>query len=432
MEYSASLNNSSSQWPDELQPKEPLPLSIFLLMPFLVGAVAVQAMPGFNYLVIGLGVICTVVFLLASIIEGFFVPTELKFLIAFACWATLGIFVAKIPEFVITVLRTLAQMVIMALVVSYYARNTRCVSWLFFAVLTGILIIAVSAVITGEFKMAEMEGEEARLAGIALNANAFAIAVTYGVAILLYYFKIARSKTLKLLMMGGVLTAVPFVIASGSRKGFLALAILVFFWFLFNYVKELRQRPSLAIVMFLFVMGFGFYMVHAMRDTVLMQRFTRLEGGTGAQGRLTLIKDGIDITISNPVLGVGLNNFRVHSSLGRPAHNNYVEVFADTGIPGGILYHIIYILILYRLYKISKYPLAPDQKNAVTIFKCLMLLQLFLDLGVVTYFLKIHWIFLAIIIGYSSYLKRNLETAGSQDYDIIEYDHLTLSHSPEE
>jgi O-antigen ligase len=435
VEYPTLLNDDTSSWPYDLQPKETLPLSIFLLMPFLVGVVAVSAIPGFNYLVIGLGAICAVVFLMASAMEGFFVPTELKYFMAFGCWGILGLFTARFPEAVVTGLRTLTQLVIMALIISYYARNMRCVSWLFFAVLIGVLIVSVSAVITGEFQMAEVEGEAARLAGLTLNANAFAITVVYGVTMLLYYFRMVRSKTLKLLIIGGILLSVRFVIASGSRTGFLGLAILVFFWFLFNYAKELGKRPFLVVVMLLGIVGFGCYTAYLMRDTVLTQRFLRLEAKRGTEGstgtRLFLVKEGINFTLSNPVLGVGLGNFRFRSVTDRYAHDNYVEFFADTGIPGGILYNMIYVLIFYRLYKISKFPLTPGQKNAVAIFKCLMMLQISLDFATVSYYTKINWIFLAIIIGYLSYLKRDLEAAYSQDYDAGEYSQITLSQSTE-
>jgi O-antigen ligase len=434
VEYPALLNNDSSPWPYEPQPKEVLPLSIFLLMPFVVGAITVTALPGFSYLVIGLGVICATVFLLASTMEGFFVPAELKYFMAFVCWAVLGLFVAKVPEFVVTGLKTLAQFIIMALFVSYYARNTRCVSWLFFSILIGTLIVAVAAVFTGEFQMAELEGEEARLAGIALNANAFAITVTYGVTMLLYYFRMVRSKILKLLIIGGILLAVRFIIASGSRQGFIGLVILVSSWFLLNYVKELRKRPSLVIVMLLGIVGLGYYTAYTMRETVLMQRFTRL--GTTAEGsanaRLLMVKEGIQMTTSYPVLGVGLGNFIVHSATGHYSHNNYVEIFSETGIPGGILYNMIYVLILYRLYKISKFPLTLGQKNTVTIFKCLMLLQLILDFATVSYYTKMNWIFLAIIIGYLSYLKRDFGAVYNQNYDTGEYNQVALSQNTEE
>ncbi len=419
MEDNISLNGYSSPWPYEPQPKESLPLSIFLLMPFLIGSVTVSAVPGFNHLVVGLGAICAVVFLMASIREGFFVPADLKYFIAFFCWGILGLFAARQPPIVFERLRTVAQLVIMALIVSYYARNTRCVSWLFLAVLAGILVTAASAVITGEFGRAEVESEDARVAGLMMNANFFSRTVVYGIAILLYYFRMVRSKMLKLVIIGGILVSVRFVIASGSRQGFLGMVVLVFLWFLFTYARELRTRPILTMAMLLGSVALGLYTAYAVRDTVLMRRFLSLEAGTGAEGsaggRVVMIKEGIRLTLSNPVVGVGLNNFQFHSVTEKYAHNNYTEVFATTGIPGGILYYLIYVMIFFRLHKIGKFPLAHGPKNVVTIFKCMMLVQLMFDFFVVSYYSKTTWIFLAIIIGGSSYLKRNIEAACRQN-----------------
>ncbi|MGA2323119.1 MAG: O-antigen ligase family protein [Sedimentisphaerales bacterium] len=424
MGYPASLNDDSSPWPYDLPPKEQLPLSIFLLMPFLVGAISVEALPGFNYLVVVLGVVCAVVFMLASVREGFFIPAELKFFGAFCLWGAFGLLVAKSPELVFTRLRTLAQLLIMALIVSYYARNTRCISWLFFAVLIGVLIIAASAVVTGDYKRAEVEGERARLAGLTMNANSFAIVITNGIAILLYFFRQVRSKILKLVIIGGILFGIRFVVSSGSRKGFIGVAILIFFWFLFTYLKELRKRPLLVIAMLLGVVAVGFYTAYSMRDTVLMQRFLRLNvevvhGSTGT--RIVMVEEGIRFTASHPVLGLGLNHFQIYSVSGLYAHNNYAEVFSTTGIPGGILYYLIYVIIFYRLHKVGKFSLSPSQRNVVAIFKCLMLLRLVLDLGVVSYYGKMDWIFLAIIIGGLCYLKRDVEAGYAQNDNTDEF-----------
>jgi O-antigen ligase len=418
VEYPASLNDDSSPWSYDLQPKEPLPLSIFLLMPFLVGAISVSAMPGFNYLVIVLGVVCAVVFMVASVREGFFIPAELKFFGAFCFWGALGLLVARFPELVFTQLKTLAQVLIMALIVSYYARNTRCISWLFFAVLIGVLIVAASAVETGEYKRAEVEG--ARLAGLTLNANAFAITITNGIAILLFFFGQVRSKILKLVIIGGILVGIRFVISSGSRKGFIGVAILILFWFLLTYLKELRKRPLLVIVMLWGIVALGVFAAYSMRNTVLMQRFSQFNkettaSSTGGGTRLLMIEESIRFTASHPVLGLGLDNFQVYSVVGLYSHNNYAEVFSSTGIPGGILYYLIYVIIFYRLHKVSKFSLSPSQRNVVTIFKCLMLLRLVLDLGVVSYYSKINWIFMAIIIGGLCYLERDVEADYTQN-----------------
>lgn len=391
--------------------KEPLPLSIFLVLPFLVGMISVSALQGFNYLVIGLGAVCTAVFLLASIREGFFVPAELKFFMGFFCWSILGVFGAKVPPMVIEKLRTLAQLLVMALIVSYYARNTRCVSWLFWAVLAGVLIISVAAVVTGDFARSEVEGEEARLSGLAMNANSFGISVTYGVAILLYFFRALKSKILKAVIIGALLVAIRFVIASGSRKSILGLGLLIVCWFVFSYGKELRRRPMLVLVMLTGMVALGFYIAYELRDTVLMRRLLHLEAEAEGGGlRMTMIKEGIRLTLAHPILGLGLNNFRFYSVTGLYSHNNFVEVFSGVGIPGGILYFMIYAIIFWRLHKVGKMNLMPNARNVIIIFKCLMLLLLFLDIGVVSYTLKNTWIVLAIIIGYTYRMQKQTES----------------------
>lgn len=412
-------NDESAYQHYELLPKEPLPLSIFLLLPFLVATVAVSAMPGWNYAVIGLGALCAAVFLLASLRDGFFVPTELKLFMAFFVWSIFGLFVARVPELVTERLRTMLQLVIMAMIVSYYARNARCVSWIFMAVLTGVLIITVAAVITGEYNRAEVEGEEARLVGLVMNANAFAIATTYGIAIALFLFRQVRSLVIKGVIIVCVLAGSRFVIASGSRKGFLALGILIFFWFLLTYGKELRTRPALTLAMGVGVVLMGAYMMYHLRDTTMMRRFLLLKAEAGLEGevsegvRVKMIKEGIRMTVSNPVLGVGLNNFRVHFAAQKASHNNYVDISSTTGIPGAILYFMIYVLIIRRIYQLRHVALAPPQRDLVTTLLCLMILVLFLDIGVVSYYTKITWIFLAIMIGFLNALHRDLENAST-------------------
>jgi O-antigen ligase len=418
MEYPSSLNDYSSPWPYELQPKESLPLSIFLLMPFVVGVVVVSALFGFNYLVIGLGVICATVFLMVSVREGFFVPTEIKYFILFAVWSVLGFLIVRYPTIFFERIRTLAQLVVMVVMVSYYAKNIRCVSWLFFSVLVGVCIVAFAAVITGDFQRAEVEGEEARLSGVILNANAFGRAVLYGMIVLLHYFRSTRSVLLKAGIVGLIFLAMRFVIASGSRTGFLGLAMLVVVWFILTYGKEITQRPAMTIAVLIGVILLGLYTAYLLRDTVLMKRLlgaeevlSGKESGGGVTARLIMIKEGIYFTATHPILGIGLNHFPIYSTTELYAHNNYIEVFATTGIPGGIFYMMIYIVLIVRLIRVGKYPLSDRQRDLVNLFKAFVVIRLLLDFGTVSYYSKIDWIMLAIMIGYINHLQRELQSA---------------------
>jgi hypothetical protein len=205
MHYDAAYDNGDQlTMGGPLYYKDPLPLSLFLILPFVIGSIAVSAMPGWNYLVIGLGALSAAVFLMASLRGGFFVPKELILFMAFFVWSIFGLFVARVPEIVTERLRTMLQLVIMAMIVSYYARNTRCVNWLFWGILVGVLIVSVGAVMTGEYARAEVVGEDTRVAGFIMNANAFSRAVCYGIAILLYFFRFTRSKILKLIIIGSI------------------------------------------------------------------------------------------------------------------------------------------------------------------------------------------------------------------------------------
>lgn len=404
------------------QPKirEVLPLSIFLILPFLIGSVAVSALPGYNYLVIGLGALCVVVFLMASMREGFWVPTEIKCFAAFWVWGLLGLMVSQYPLAVTDRLRTVFQLMIMAMIISYYARNIRCLNLLFLSVLAGVLIVTSGAVITGQYAAAEVEGEAARLSGFVMNANAFAVLVVYGVGIALYFFRLVLSVILKVIIIGGILIAIQFIIASGSRKGFLALAVLCFTWFLLSYGRELPTRPGLVLLMAVGLCLLGGYALYQLRDSTLLQRFLRLEEvgieeATG--GRLVMIREAVRLTFEYPIFGVGLSCFQLYSTTEKYAHNNYAEVFSTTGIIGGILYHLIYVFIFMRIFRLRKQPLTFEAKNALNILSPMMYTTLFFDLFLVSYYSKITWIILAIVIGYLNTLQRQVAaTEPHSDY----------------
>ena len=120
-------------------------------------------------------------------------------------------------------------------------------------------------------------------------------------------------------------------------------------------------------------------------------------GGDGDVSRVELIKQGLRVAADNPVLGVGLGNFQLYSVLDQYAHNNYVELLADTGFVGAILYYGIYVCIILKLFKLRKQTTSPMLK--------MILIYILFDLLIwqnfdVTYLKKETWIFLAVAVGY--------------------------------
>lgn len=66
--------------------------------------------------------------------------------------------------------------------------------------------------------------------------------------------------------------------------------------------------------------------------------------------RAQLVRESIDIFKENPITGIGPNEFMFHSKEGVGAHNSYLELLADTGIIGFILFALIIFNFVKKQY----------------------------------------------------------------------------------
>jgi O-antigen ligase len=158
----------------------------------------------------------------------------------------------------------------------------------------------------------------------------------------------------------GILTLpvlIYYVLKTGSRANFLTMGIIVVVS-LFLLRGGKKMLPILAIVGFFCAIPFlpratlnrlssFFYVptgIETMRAAELAQNAV-----DSTNGRLQLQRRAIELTIEHPLLGVGPLNFEDgvedmvqkeerHRSGWQVAHNSYLQVAADTGLPGAILF----------------------------------------------------------------------------------------------
>ncbi len=416
MQYTEAYYYEDYECPQQYLPadhKTQVPAFLILLVfPLIVSAISVSTLIGFNYLAIGFGAISAAAFLLESLRTGFRFPKEVLLFGLFIIWSLLGIFKVVSLSFFTSKVFTLLQFLILFAIISHYARDTKSVYILLTASLIGILIILVSAYISGEYQRSEYTIE--RAAGTALNANLFALSMVYGLAIVLCFFQGSKSVLIKsgAIVLAGIF--VLMVIASGSREGFIIMVALTGSWFFFGYRKVLIQKPHIGIIVLVLFMGLMVFMFRQLSDTLLSERMqdfiTILKGGSGddsAMQRIDMIKKGVAMTFRNPVVGVGLNQFVLVGGYGKYAHNNYVEIFVSTGFIGGFLFYAIYVVLFFRLMRLSKYPLTRREFSLITIGKAIMVMKVLSEMARVSYYLKINWVIIAIFIGYTYYLENN-------------------------
>ena len=159
-----------------------------------------------------------------------------------------------------------------------------------------------------------------------------------------------RSKIILLIFMG-----IPLglgLLLTGSRGGIISFGICMFFMaLLFMFKSGYRKYGIVAICLCFIILGYGLYV--GIEKTV--KRFEHLEN---LYGRLEIAKSVIPMIHDFPLLGIGWGNFKymypryAPSEYSGPvsvgyAHNDWVEMTAESGMVGASLF--LFALLVYLI-----------------------------------------------------------------------------------
>ena len=151
---------------------------------------------------------------------------------------------------------------------------------------------------------------------------------------------------------------------TGSRTAFVALIAsgILYFWFRHptKMVRNILVTALIVVVAFYLIMNIpAFYNVLGSRFEGLFALFS----GSGkvdssADIRDTFIENGKIWFLENPILGYGVNNYKMLNgpATGRftYAHNNFIELAVDLGVVGLVWYYSVYVYVIFKLLKMMK------------------------------------------------------------------------------
>lgn len=216
--------------------------------------------------------------------------------------------------------------------------------------------------------------------GTFINHNHFAgfleLTFPFVLATIFYYFQIwqdghrrgpsrvdpatASSAGVQALLYAFLLiVSVVAVIFSRSRTGIFATLFTLVFVGLLAQVKIRRKAWVLGLAVFVLIAaGYGLWI----GLNPVLSRFEALKGGTQyleAEGRLPVWRSTLEMARNHPLTGVGLGTFRY----GFPrfqtnylnlyyshAHNDFLELLAETGWPGALLIFVpIFVLLILMI-----------------------------------------------------------------------------------
>jgi len=245
-----------------------------------------------------------------------------------------------------------------------------------------------------------------RMGGEINNVNA--IALQCGAAsVICFWFALHRRRRLYYLW-----AALPFLVTlgTGSRKGLVLLlgGIVLLYSLAMEPGRRARTLGGLAV----FLLGLAVLIQLPIFETV-EQRFLGMlsllsEPGSAdesALARQEMVSLGVAQFFQTPLLGIGMGASGVltlaHFNNDTYLHNNYVELLATLGGLGFLLYYAVYAYLLLRLA-----PLIRARDSFAVIALILLMLQLVMDYGAVSYFSKVTYVYL--LVGFTT-VKHGLD-----------------------
>lgn len=202
-------------------------------------------------------------------------------------------------------------------------------------------------------------GARGGYSGLTSDPNDLALALTMTIPFVWYLFETSRSMFQKWVSGGGLVVLITGVVLSYSRGGFLALLAL-FLWFSYRKVKEGKKG-----VVVMAVLAFAVMLVLApgsYSDRILSIVDDSKDATGSATSRWAINVAVAKIIVAHP-LGVGLKMHNIYlpgiEAGWAGVHNTYLEVTADLGVAGGILF----LMILWKLF-VSMGRISVDRRQA--------------------------------------------------------------------
>lgn len=369
---------------------------------FIVGVMTLSNLSGLSKIMMLYGLAMSSLFLIYFLYHRLTLQPEIIIYFAWVVWSVIGLSNAVDRELYVGGLRTIVQMAVMILVVSGIMVQQKNMSVTMLAMIVGGMIVAFLTLYTGEFQQAaDVEGKT-RAAGITENANSFAYLLLFVIIGVFFFWERKSSSKWRMFLLLIMGVAFIGVTLSASRKGFFGVLVFIFLWWAFCKKKKLSRNPIKAYIVVVLLLG-GLYFVaeHIISSTVLGKRFELAEIEHGSESRIQMYKDGLEMIRNNPLIGVGLDNYRALSTSGLYSHSDYVEVAANTGIIGFILYFSIYVVLWRRLKRIKERINDAEILYTIGLLKAAIMTILILGFGRPNISSKLTWIFLASTIGYS-------------------------------
>ena len=384
--------------------------ALYLAVHFIPYAGGIDPM-GFQWFYLAIADLVTSLFIIFRIHHYFsatksvFTTTLSKLYLSLFLLAGLSIFIALNPtealvcfsRFIITIIGFYNLSILL------YGRNN--LFTLFAQIITGIVFIESLQTLYIFFVGIDSMPLDKLILSLQGNTglkNIFAASIVVKIPFVMYC--IYRSKLIeKTICITIFILAVLSIFIINARSSYLGLFIILFLYLLFctlTYTKEKKSVPflfSIAAVLLPLIMAFllsQIVLTNAQSKQLSQGTYGTVTERLGSisyegDGRAQHWENTIDYIKAHPLKGCGYGNWKIASiplaktwandfTVPIHSHNDFLEISAELGMPGGLLYLFLFITLLIYAIKIWQSTTA-DENKLVAIFSLMALGGYFVD-----------------------------------------------------
>ena len=260
---------------------------------------------------------------------------------------------------------------------------------------------------------------DGRIGSTLINANAYSQVLMFGVLFALRQWLVGSVRrkmdwkaVVALLVFIG-LSLYGIVDLTGSRKGIImtiAASILVVVYWVWQ--QPIRRRLLISVLVVVALAAIGYALYQSPQTARISEISSFLQGGsvtdTGLAKRGGMLEDAVDLWLQRPFTGWGLDQFRNVSGWDTYSHDNYVELLANQGIVGCLLYLMVYVSALLSLAR-SLWR-SKDAGLSADVFWAMVVVIVMMgwDIGAVSYYDRLSWVVLSVAIAVSVRARNRL------------------------
>lgn len=247
-----------------------------------------------------------------------------------------------------------------------------------------------------------------------VNPNGLGMTFTAGIWAVLF---LQQRKNINILLPTGIMVLLTYsIIKTGSRKALIAAVIIIVLWYTFCYMpRVIKGKSKWKGVIILFSIVFAIFVgkefIRMYSESDISARMEGLDNEMSGGLRSAMYKNGLQMFLSNPILGTGFMAYSI--SYGHYSHATIVEVPVSAGAIGSFIYFAAYYIsikkciVLNSFFKGKKEYLAEAAETKMLLI--MWTAMLFYCTCIIHPYQFDSFIMFGIIFGYSSYLQKKME-----------------------